>query len=851
MRKVTMKNREKRMVNKSTLKCGDRVRFQILDDRIIRLEWAEDGFFEDRPSLAVMKRESTDVDFESDIIDQKIIIKTKFLTIEYIQNSGKFSPENLSISFVLNGDTAKWYPGEVDDGNLKGTARTLDGIKGSATELGDGFLSRSGWSLFDDSKSVVLEKSESGEPWVVNRPDGDRIDWYFIFCGNNYTQTLLAAKEIFGFQPLPPQWAFGYWWSRYWAYTDKEFEDLVEQFNRMKIPIDILVVDMDWHLEGWTGYTWDRRYFPDPDEFLKWAKSQDLKVTLNLHPAQGVGSHEECFNRIAESMGIDPKSVDRIPFDCTDPKYMKSYFEALHHPFEKKGVDFWWIDWQQGKETKIPGLDPLPWLNYLHWHDMEKNTTRTIDKRTLRPVILSRFGGIGSGRYPIGFSGDTISKWESLEYQPYFTSTAANVLFGYWSHDIGGHMPGEIDPELYLRWIQFGVFSPILRTHTTKNPKAERRVWEYPAPYSILMMDAIRLRYEMIPYIYSEARACCTSGRSICHPLYHIYPKSENAYKAKNQYFFGRSFLMAPIIKPVNQDDDQAETEIWLPKGSWIDTSTGDLFKIENTDGEFIQRNYLISEIPAFVESGTVIPGHVAPLRIKPGSYENLLITVYPGEKGECLLYEDDGISTEYLKDKYAYIWIANVFDQNSREINIYKTEGKYDGIKYKRSCEIRIPCSIPPESVYLGDQELKWEYRLDSAGWSYDGDLATTIIRVPSIDIRKLSQIRVNYGQSINHDLAWGLKGKFARLKLVSYYSTLATSWKITHPDERLPVLAAQTGNRISRNPASFEKEISSLSEIKRSMQRMMPEMLEKVEGEDKINYLRKALRILDSISL
>ena len=210
------------------------------------------------------------------------------------------------------------------------------------------------------------------------------------------------------------------------------------------------------------------------------------------------------------------------------------------------GVDFWWMDWQQGQKTALPGLDPLPWINHLHWRDMATNPERA----GRRPLIFSRFGGIGAGRYCIGFSGDTHSVWESLQFQPYFTATAANVLYGYWSHDIGGHMPGEIDPELYTRWLQFGIFSPVVRTHTTKNPKAERRVWGYPDPYGKIMAEALRLRYEMVPYIYSEARAAYDTGLSLCRPLYYDWPEHDEAYRARDQYLFGRELLVAPVLQP-------------------------------------------------------------------------------------------------------------------------------------------------------------------------------------------------------------------------------------------------------------------------------------------------------------
>ena len=178
---------------------------------------------------------------------------------------------------------------------------------------------------------------------------------------------------------------------------------------------------------------------------------------------------------MAEYLGINPDSKKTIEFDMTNKEFVEAYFKFVHHPHENAGVDFWWIDWQQGNNGGASGIDPLWMLNYFHFKDMEK--------RGRRGLILSRYGGLGSHRYPIGFSGDTIVTWKSLEFQPYFTATASNVGYTWWSHDIGGHMNGYKDNELALRWYQFGVFSPINRLHSSSNPFCGKEPWNYPEPY--------------------------------------------------------------------------------------------------------------------------------------------------------------------------------------------------------------------------------------------------------------------------------------------------------------------------------------------------------------------------------
>src|SRR5438309_2329297 len=159
-----------------------------------------------------------------------------------------------------------------------------------------------------------------------------------------------------------------------------------------------------------------------------------------------------------------------------------------------------------------------------------------MERRGKRGLLFYRWGGLGNHRYQIGFSGDTTSDWPSLAFQPYFTATAANVGYAYWSHDIGGHLPGVVGPELYTRWIQFGAFSPVLRTHTTKNPEAERRIWAYPAPYADIMHQAFVLREALIPYIYTEARRTYDTGVAFLRPLYYDSPEAEEAYHVPGEY---------------------------------------------------------------------------------------------------------------------------------------------------------------------------------------------------------------------------------------------------------------------------------------------------------------------------
>ena len=306
-------------------------------------------------------------------------------------------------------------------------------------------MARFGWAVVDDSRSLVF----TPDGWLEPRQTPGNIDLYFFGYGLDFSACLGDFQQVAGGVPLIPRWILGNWWSRYWQYSEAELLGLMDEFKAYDVPLSVCIVDMDWHLtqtgntsSGWTGYTWNRLLFPDPPAFLAALHARGLKTALNLHPAEGIHPHEEQYIDFARWMGLDPEDGEPIRFDCADRRFMQGYFELLHHPLEAQGVDFWWLDWQQGARTSLPGLDPLWWLNHLHFYDAARGGGK-------RPFIFSRWGGLGNHRYPIGFSGDTVVGWDALDFQPAFTAAAANVGYGWWSHDLGGHMGGVEDDELY------------------------------------------------------------------------------------------------------------------------------------------------------------------------------------------------------------------------------------------------------------------------------------------------------------------------------------------------------------------------------------------------------------------
>jgi alpha-glucosidase (family GH31 glycosyl hydrolase) len=621
---------------------GPHVRFTVLTERLIRMEYSPTDQFEDHPSQAFWFRQQPVPRFSSKVNNQIVEIDTEFLHLEYLPNPRGFQPSTLTIRIKQTGTA--WRYGMRPRSNLGGTARTLDAVAGQ-TRLQPGLVSRSGWALVDDSRSLVFD--DSG--WLARREGRDAIDLYFFGYGLACADCMRDFTKVAGPVPMIPRYTLGNWWSRYWAYSQEELKALMEDFRNHEVPLSVCIIDMDWHVTqtgnastGWTGYTWNRELFPDPPGFIHWLHDQGLKTALNLHPAEGIHPHEEQYAEMRRWMGLDPASHKPIRFDVSNTHFMEGYFKILHHPQEAIGVDFWWLDWQQGKKSRVPGLDPLWALNHLHFHDLGRDGRK-------RPFVFSRWGGLGNHRYPIGFSGDTIILWRSLAFQPRFTAAAANVAYGWWSHDIGGHMFRDGSPELYVRWVQFGLFSPILRLHSTNKPQLDRRPWGKPERYFLAAREAMQLRHAFIPYLYSMAWRLHRTGLSPILPMYYA-DVSDQAFACPDQYLFGSELVAAPVVKPSRRPDGLARQRVWLPEGKWFNFFTGVIFP----GRRWHTIESALEDIPVFAKAGAIVP-----LGPKTGwggvdNPDTLDIYIFPGASNRFELYEDDGETTGYQRGEYA-----------------------------------------------------------------------------------------------------------------------------------------------------------------------------------------------------
>ena len=648
-------------------------RITILTDRLFRVEYGE---FTDEATQAIWYRDFSPVQYTYRVDGDQLIVQTSALTLTLTMTDiaqSKVSFADGSVAFLDNAE------------NLLGTCSTLDTNGSHLREnpavnkydrdhipLDMGVCARNGVAVYDDSKSLLLYPSGK------LAPRGGGMDSYVFAYGHDYKGAVKALYQLCGSTPVVPRWALGNWWCRYWPYTQQEYINLMDNFADDNIPMSVAVIDMDWHhvhvdddfgirekgldddahggIDGWTGYTWNKKLFPDHEALLKELHDRGMHTTLNLHPALGVRWYEKPYRKMAENMGMDPDEKKVVPFRIADERFVNNYLNVLHHSLEDEGVDFWWVDWQQGKNSGLAGLDPLWALNHYHYLD-------SVHRRG-EGLILSRYAGVGSHRYPVGFSGDIHMDWEFLDYMPYFTATAANVGYGWWSHDIGGHHRGLRDEELYLRWLQFGIFSPINRIHCCPAEVTSKEPWTLTETSRAIAEKWFRFRHKLVPYIYSASWKNTLEGTPLIRPMYYEWPEEETAYEADHQYMFG-DLLVAPITEK-SKELGMAEKKVWLPDGIWTDIFTN----LTYTGDRWITIYRDSGSMPVFARAGTILPLD-AVAENSCEMPEKMDMFIYTGD-GEYKLYEGENQCINFTIKVTGINQQKVVISGNAREVSYH-----------------------------------------------------------------------------------------------------------------------------------------------------------------------------------
>ncbi len=704
-------------------------RFTVITPTLIRMEYSLDNRFVNSRSYFAWHRGIKPPDFLVRKHGGSLVIKTARMELTWRGGGSGFTPQNLSIRFRDGANKWKtWTPGTLQTGNLGGTLNSLDGCNGPEP-LSNGVLSRDGWFLFPDNTKLI---TNGAHPWIQPRPASEVADWYFFGYGiDRYRTALRDLAIISGHVPIPPRFMLGSWRSRYHSFTAKQFRQFVVEYDAHQIPLDVMVMDMGWHTTPhWGSYNWNRKLIPHPRKLLAWLHGQGLHVTLNLHPQSGVGPWDSQFKEFCHRMALSPAVTRRVPFDPANRNSMHNFYKLLLNPMEKQGVDFWWLDWDS---------QYLGWVNALDFWNIGRPSTGR------RGASFGRWGGWGDQRYPISFSGDTRSRWRVLRFEVPFVATGGNVGADYWSNDVGGFAVFIPSPELYARWVQFGALSPIFRTHS-EGGYGEHRVPWYDGRRTLASARVgYDLRSRLFPYVYTCAYDCWKDSLPLVRPLYLGHPAAKEAYTHPEEYQFGPSLLVSPIVSRGVGKAWLGATDMWFPRGTWWNILTNE--RVDRSGDRPVLAS--ADEIPIFARGGVPLPMQQFSLRMTEKPANPLVVCVYPGPNGKSTLYEDDGVSPDYLHGAYAITRLKywNLGTKSVR-VTVGPTVGSYSDQPRTRRVIVRLPVTTVPKQV-LVDGKAVAKSVTATPGYSYNPATVTTEVRLPDRSIRKMVVVTVEFSAS------------------------------------------------------------------------------------------------------
>lgn len=616
---------------------GQRYRISILTERLIRLEYSEEGKFNDLGTELVVFRNFNKPNFMVRQDNTFLEITTDYFKLEYskempFKGTGVNPIKNLKVS--LNNSDRFWYYGHPEVRNYFGSNNTLK--SNDESPINRGLYSIEGFVSIDDSNTLRLDANGT-----ITSPNPKNIDIYLFIYGKDFG---LAMQDYFALTGMPsfiPRYALGNWWCRDKAYSEEDIDELLNKFDFIDVPISVLLLDKDWHKREIynkkltnSGFSFNTDLFPNPVKFINDIHNRNIKIGLQLDPSEGIYPFENYYNNAIGYLGGKAGTI--LKFDPLNPRFLDVYFKIFIHPLESFGIDFFWNDFSNLKD-----LTTLWILNHYHYLDSGKTGKRK--------MLLSRNALVAAHRYPVLYSGKTTVSWDNLKLIPFFNLSASNIGVCWWSHDIGGYSGGIEESELYIRSVQLGTFSPILRFHSAGGKYYKREPWLWNKKTYEIVDDYLSLRHQLIPYLYTEAHKYATTGTMVFQPLYYVIPKVYDDEIYRNEYFYGSGLLVAPITNKKDYIMNRTIHRFYLPDGIWYDFFTGKKFLGNKKYVAF----YKDEDYPVFAKRGSIIPLSIKSNSNNTSNPTDMEIQVFPGESNSYELYEDDGITETYKNGMY------------------------------------------------------------------------------------------------------------------------------------------------------------------------------------------------------
>lgn len=667
---------------------GEKYRITVLTERLIRLEYSPNGVFNDFATQFAFFRDFQVPKFMKVDSKTRINIETSYFKLTYEKeepfNGGMFNPtKNLKVE--VKDSKVIWYYGHPEIKNYYGSNISGE-VKEKENKENRGLYSEDGIVSFDDSKSLRL--NELGT--IVPSEDGYMDIYLFVYnkdfgaCANDYF-------KLTGMPSLIPRYALGTWWCRDYPYTSSDVEKVVSEFEKHEIPISVFLFDKDWHVRTTgpykdleTGYTFNNKLIEDPKTLINDLHQKGIRVGLSINPKDGVYPHEERYPNVREF--LEYKDEGQIKLDLLNPKHIDTILKCLLEPLEDKGVDFFWNDYQDLKE-----LNKLWTLNHYMFNNLSRNPAK-------RGMILSRNALKGAHRYPVLYAGVTNVGWDNFSSSSFFNLQASNIGTSFCSNDIGGYEGGIEDPELYIRSVELGAFSPIMRFHAATGKYYKREPWKWDTKTAKIASDYLKLRHRLISYLYTESYKYYKTGAMIFQPVYWYKPEIIDNKVYKNEYLFGSELLIAPILEKKNPVMNRTIHKFYLPPGMWYEFTTGKKYAGDKKYVSF----YKEEDYPIFARRGSIIPLSNKSNVNNTSNPTDIEIHVFPGQNNTYRMYEDDGISSLYKEGYFLITEIDYNYLPNNYTLIIRSVEGKSGIVPDYRNYKIRFRNTKYAEDVIV-----------------------------------------------------------------------------------------------------------------------------------------------------
>ena len=652
---------------------GRTYRFTVLTERLIRLEYNENGNFIDSPTERVLYRDLETPKFDFQDSPSVLVIQTSYFKLTYQKEKtfagNKVSPDNNLKVELLNTDRS-WYYGHPEIRNFGMPNKNLNSDK--ITE-GRGLYSADGIASLDDTNSLIY--NSDGTIFQNSEP---HIDIYLFMYNNDYEEALKDYYKITGYPALVSRYALGVWWSRNLVYNDLSLKELVDTFEREEIPLSLVVLDKDWHdrilLDGKplkTGFTFNKKLFRSPKDMTNYLHGKSIRIGLSVTPSEGLFNVDPMFKEALKYLPTD--EMGKIPFNAFDPKFVDVYLKLYIHQLDNFGIDFYWLDTQ----NTIDNLS-LNMLKHYEFYDMQRDYKR-------RPLLLSNLDPISPHRYPVAYSGKTDVSWKTLAKTPFYNNNTFNIGAPFIANDVAGYYKGTEDAELYIRSVQLATFSPILKFGSDSGKYYKREPWRWDIKTYTIVKQYLQLRHKLIPYIYSEAYKYHKFGDQLIKPLYYQKKDFYDDVNYRNEYYFGKELFIAPITTPKESVMNVVIHNFYLPEGIWYDFVTGKKFP----GGRKYTSFFRDQDYPVFARQGAIIPMGYNDNINDTTPPKNMEINIFPGKSNTYTLFEDDGESDLYRKDFYLLTQIDYNYLPNNYSLIIRSVEGKSSIVPDKRNYKI------------------------------------------------------------------------------------------------------------------------------------------------------------------